>query len=223
METKTTNVETVNLSMASCIKAVTQSFTMGRKALHLELSVCLAILGSYSRAKEKLVGVYQKSGYDCENPNSRHYKTVNRRINAATALFEKVGQKKIEEWIGDLTDTKLIEAVGKGLDQYEFDSMDAVLEFVGKGSNRTRTTKPKVDEKGEKGEGTAIKTKEKEAVPVMKFNVGKLHIELPESATSQDMVKLAAKILDAARKKEQLELKAGVLVVKPEVGVSALH
>lgn len=234
MKTQTTNNETSNLSMASCVKAISQSMSMARKALHLELAVCMAILGTGDN-KKKLVEVYSKAGYDCENPNSRHYKTVNRRVNGAAAAFEKIGQAKVKEWMGELTDKELISAVGKGLEEFKFDNMDAVLEFAGKDSNRGRAAA----ETKKTGEGTTIKTggegegegaEEKEQEPekveakVYRVNVGKVHLSIPEETSAQDLIKIAAKILKLGRDKEALELNAsmGKGAKGAEIG-AALH
>ncbi len=208
-EVITNPTSTHNLSVDSCVKAVSQSLLIGRKALLTEMSVCLAIFSQAHSTdqtmKAVVVEVYERAGYDCVSTNTRHYKTVNRRVNAAAALYEKLGAEVISGFIGDTKDGKLIDAIAKGLSEHKFDCLDDVLDFAGKESNRTR----KVGEKAEKVEKkTKVSKKEEVAVPMYKFNVERVHVELPMSMSATGMVRLAAKILAVARDKEQAELKA---------------
>ena len=190
-----------NLSVETCIKAISSSLVMGRKALVQELAVCIAITHGAqdggADAKAMVVEVYAKGGYDCLTSTSRHYKTVNRRVNAAYALYSKLGHEVVEGWVGDASDGKILEAVVKGLSEHKFDSMDDVLEFTGKESNRTRSEVKKVVKRG----------KVKEPVEMHKFLVEKVRIELPVTMSAAGMLKLAAKIINIARAKEQAELK----------------
>lgn len=99
----------------------------------------------------------------------------------------------------------MLDALVKGLGEYKFDSMDDVLDFAGKESNRSRNF-GKTSDKPSAKVGKA-KGKEKVEVPMHRFSVEKVVVQIPTSMSSAAMVKLAAKILSVARAKEQEELK----------------
>ena len=187
------------LSPQTCVTALSKSMILGRKALQTELAVCLAIFaggGSTSREMRALVtDMYCKAGYEASNTKSRHYKAVNRKVSAAASLYENIGGIAILHWIGNCAEEDVIESVIRGLEAYQFESMDDVLEFTGRPSNRTHA-------------GGRPKDKVQEVLdqPLMKFNAGKLHVEVPRDASSQDLVKMASKLLRVARVKEQQEL-----------------
>lgn len=202
------------LSAETCIKAVSQSLVMGRKALHTELAVCLAIFHSAgstsSHAKALVTDVYSKAGYDCLNTASRHYKTVNRRVNAAAALYEQITPTALAEMVGNATEQRMLTAISKGLDTYQFSCMDDVLEFCGRDNNRTRA-----------------ETSSKEAaVDMIKFNVEHVHVELPATMSAGGLLRLAARIVNVARRKEQEDLKmemAHVATASRLAGIGSGH
>lgn len=198
------------LSLDTCIKVVGESLLMGRKALKMELAVCLSIFAGAGKVdaqvKEVVMGVYQKAGYKWETSGDAHYKTANRRMNASAALYEKLGQEELQKWIGEAQEEKLIHAVVAGLEQYEFSSMDEVLYFVGKDSNVGRKEKEQEQKGGEAaGAGGQEKEKETEHEPY-RFAVGRVKVVLPWGTTADVMMKLAAKIIKEARKLEDQEL-----------------
>jgi hypothetical protein len=231
-------VSSHKLSDVTAVKAISQSMVAGRKALRTELAVCLAIFaakGDTSKeAKEIVTKVYSQAGYEVADSNSRHYKTVNRRVNASASLFEKVGVGAIAKWVDGTEEQKMIEAIVKGLDEYKFDSMDDVLDFIGKSSNRKASASAAANDAQAQGKAAAaqkegekdkasIKVKE---VPMQHFAVGRVKVDLPEAMAAADMLKLAAKIIDAARKKEQAELQASMARVsdaKAPMAMGPLH
>lgn len=187
------------LSPQTCVTALNKSMILGRKALQTELAICLAVFaGAGSTTREvrgALTDLYCKAGYEAANPKSRHYKTVNRRVSAAASLFENIGGPAILHWIGNSTEDEVIDSVMRGLEAYQFESMDDVLEFTGRPSNRNHAGgRPKKE------------LEEVPEMPTVKLNVGKLHVELPRNASAADLVKMAGRILRVARIKEQQEL-----------------
>lgn len=219
-----TKLSAHKLSAETCVNYISNGLVMGRQALLLELSVCVSIFagaGSISRETKQLVAdVYKQAGYDAENKQSRHYKTVNRRVNASAALYSKLGAKKVAEWVGTREEDELLQAVATGLEEHKFESMDDVLEFAGRPSNRNASKA-----KGASKKPAKVKA-EKPAIPMQVFRVPHVKVELPEDMSSEAMLKLAAKIIDAARKKEQTELRtaAGHLGdVKAPMVVSTMH
>lgn len=202
------------LSVETCIKHLNQSFLIGRRALVQELAVCVAIFagaGNISIHTKQLVKeVYKAAGYDAENKKSRHYKTVNRRLNASAALYSKLGPNVVKEWIGNTREDSMLVAISKGLETHRFDSLDDVLEFSGRSNNRDRKVVKPIEPQ----------------VPMQTFRVTGVKVEIPLDTDSETMLKLAAKIIDAARKKEQEELRnsAGHLIdVKAPIVLSTMH
>lgn len=187
-----------NLSADTCVKHLGQSFLIGRRALGVELAVCLSIFagaGNTERSAKQLVQeVYKRAGYDADNKHSRHYKTVNRRLNAAAALYNKLGHTVVAGWMDGHHEDKLIVAVTKGLETHKFDSLDDVLEFCGVRNNRTR-------------EFSRVSGN------MVRFGAGGVHVELPLEMSAENMLKLAAKIIDSARKKEQKDILNSIVTV----------
>lgn len=187
------------LSPQTCVTALNKSMILGRKALQTELAICLAIFagaGSTNReVRSLLTDLYCKAGYEASDTKSRHYKAVNRKVSAAASLYENIGGLAILHWVGNAQEDEVIDAVMRGLEAYQFESMDDVLQFTGRPSNRNHA-------------GGRPKEKVKELIdqPLMKFNAGKIHVEVPRDASSQELIKMAGKLLRVARVKEQQEL-----------------
>lgn len=241
-EQKTPQATKLNLSIETAVKAVADSLVMGRKALNTELAVCLAIFAAEGNteqaAKSMVTEVYVKAGYDAANSNSRHYKTVNRRVNAAAGLFTMVSAPTVLEWVGKSQEEKMIAAILKGLDEYKFDSMDDVLEFCGRPNNRTTKATQASDQQQAKGpddqevgkdqgeeQGEQQAKAEKPGPKMLRFVSHRVRVEIREDAPSEDMLKVAAKIIRAARDKEQQELQAAIAhpSAAPNVAPAVLH
>lgn len=251
-----------SLSIETAISAINGAMVMGRKALNTELAVCLAIFAaegnSEANTKGMVVEVYVKAGYKAENSTAPHYKTVNRRVNAAAGLFNMVGSEQVLEWIGKSQEEKMISSILKGLDTYEFNSMDDVLEFCGRPNNRTQKQNAQANQGDNQGAQAADnkdadtnqgeaganddkkpgdeggdKAQEQQAAPkggkqpvqMHVYRVPGAKVELPEDLSSEILLKLAAKLISAARAKEQAELAAAIAhpSTAPNVAPAVLH
>ena len=195
------------LSPETCIKMLSDSLVFGRKSLKMELPVSIAICaGLGKKAAEEgiptIMEVYKKAGYEYQDSKDRNYKTANRRANHALALYQKIGQKEVTKWVGDAEEEKLLECVLKGLEAYQFNSMDDVAEFAGRDSNRKRG-RPTKEEAARRAEEAG----EEEEAPTYRFAVSGVRVEIPQTMSAHDMITLATRILAAARKKEAEELK----------------
>lgn len=136
-------IQARNTTLSSAlIKARSGEFTNRRNALQIELAVGLVHFAQESTSqlgKSALKVSYHAAGYMCMAKIDRDYKTVNRRINMTANLFENLGLDEISGWWGSENGTEArISRVVKGLSEYAFESVDDVLEFVGKNSNRSR-------------------------------------------------------------------------------------
>ncbi len=141
-----------------------------RAALNAEIGISLLhytseIGGTDATGKANLKAIYHAAGYECMAKEDRDYKTVNRRLNAMTKLYEKIGSRTVFDIIGDVAEgaegteaalNRIIEA----MIPYKFYTLDNVLSYVGVGSNAERKEK---EEKAapvgttEAGEGAAPK------------------------------------------------------------------
>src|SRR5213082_1117949 len=102
----------MNLSIETCVTALQHAAINHKAAIQLELAVGLAVFqmngGTNKDARRNLVDIYVAAGWDCAKFAGSDYKTVNRRINAAAALFEKV---PVSKWIGNLDNMNILQAI----------------------------------------------------------------------------------------------------------------
>jgi hypothetical protein len=120
----------MNLTIETCADALTHAAMNRKAAIQIELSVGLAVFhlhGSSSKeARVMLVDAYAAAGYRCVHINEMDYKTVNRRINATAALFERLPIKK---WVGHHSDIDAIRAICEGLEPYELFTIQDVIRY----------------------------------------------------------------------------------------------
>lgn len=119
------------LTLDTCTAALSCAASNHKAAIQLELAVSLAVFhlnGGTSRdARSILNGVYNSSGWQCAHFTDQDYKTVNRRINAAAALYEKV---PVGKWVGNLVEMEVIKAICEGLAPYELYTIQDVLRYA---------------------------------------------------------------------------------------------
>lgn len=118
------------LTIETCTTALRASATNYKAAIQLELAVGLAVFhmhgGTNREARSMLVAAYAATGWECTRITETDYKTVNRRINATAALYEKV---PVAKWVGQLTEMDVIQAICFGLEPYELYTIQDVLRF----------------------------------------------------------------------------------------------
>lgn len=125
------------ISDKSCVTALEKALGFGKSALHLEIAVSLSIFafspnGADRESKRHAMEIYKEAGFDT-NPEGEDYKTVNRRINAAAALYEKQGRDMFVEAMDGAKEGKAIEALKNFLTQeFNFNGINAVLAAAGK-------------------------------------------------------------------------------------------
>jgi len=143
--THTTPIQTrPSVTSNSCVRALEKAIGFGKSKLYLEVAVSLAVFASSStgadRATKRVVfGIYSQAGYDV-SPTGSDYKTVHRRVTASADLYNKLGRDEIVLAMQGLREGKAIESLCAHLgDTYQFDSLNAVLEFVGKPVEQTNT------------------------------------------------------------------------------------
>lgn len=218
-----------NVTSASCVRALEKAVGFGRSALYLEVSVSLAIFASSStgadRATKRVVmDIYSQAGFDVSHTGP-HYKTVNRRINASAALFDKLGAKAVSIAMRGMREGKAIESLSSYLGEtYKFDSINAVLEFVGKPVEQTNTPEVRAARSAkEAAENNAVavginaRIEQRRAERNKEIqqdllddativSAGQLSLVIPRDCTSAEIRAMVAKLNDFA---DRLDAEAG--------------
>lgn len=119
------------LSIDTCADALTHAAMNRKAAIQIELAVGLAVFQMHKStskdARAMLVDAYAAAGYRCVHISEMDYKTVNRRINATAALYEKI---PVAKWVGKLNDSDALKAICEGLAPYELYTVQDVLRYA---------------------------------------------------------------------------------------------
>lgn len=180
---KKPNANVHAVSFTTCVKTLSGITISRRGLLHLEMAVGLAVFldagVADKSAKSMLQEIYAGAGYQCADSSGSDYKTVNRHIQAASALFGKLGIEVLNHWCDSKRENKMIQAIAHELTSLGFNSLDDVFDYSGKTSNRTA---PKA-----------------RAEKVWDIEVGEgVKVHLPSKLTEAQLVELASKILALA-------------------------
>jgi hypothetical protein len=174
----------VDVSFSTCAKTITNVNISRRGLLALEMSVGLAVFVDYGAAnraaKQMLMDVYAKAGYECQNHEGKDYKTVRRRIDASAGLYGKLTGEVIAKWMDGKKENKLLQAVAHEISKLGFNSMDDVLDFIGRASNRTN-------------QRTAVSDAGPNPYDI-EVGDGKI-VHIPRSLSEAELIELAQKLL----------------------------
>ncbi len=120
----------MKLSIESCAIALNHAAMNRKAAIQIELAVGLAVFqlhGSSSKdARAMLTDAYAAAGYRCIHISEMDYKTVNRRVNATAALFEKL---PVSKWVGRHSEEDAIKSICDGLEPYELFTIADVMRY----------------------------------------------------------------------------------------------
>lgn len=208
-----------SVTPGSCVRALEKAIGFGRSALYLEVAVSLAVFASSTtgadRATKRVVmDIYAQAGFDV-SPTGRDYKTVNRRVNVSADLFNKLGEDAVKQAMHGLRDGKAIESLTSYLgEDIKFDSINALLEYVGKPVEQTNTPEVRAARAAkEAAENNAAavgindriaarraerEKQQAEDVDGIIINAGKLSVVLPRDCTADEVMMLVAKLTDYA-------------------------
>lgn len=171
---------TVDISFKTCSQAISNVNLSRRGLLAMEIAVGLVVFTDSGvanvAAKRMLSEVYQRAGYECE-AGQRDYKSVRRRIDAAAGMFGKIGTDVLTKWMSGKSETRLINAVAQEVAKLSFNSMDDVLDYLGRKSNRT-----------------AKKAGAKDTPYDIEVGKGRM-VHIPKSLSEGELFELAQKIL----------------------------
>jgi hypothetical protein len=167
-------------------------------ALEIELAVGFAIILECNNAKrlarETLLTVYNAAGSKCEQPGDLDWKAVNRRISAAVALFDFIGITDVSAWGEDKTKRELVDAFRPHIAALKLKSVNEVLLAC----DKIRAPRKPVEQSGKQ------------------FTTRHLHINVPATATRDELVELATQLMMLAH-----EMPVSEPFVQPEVAQPA--
>jgi hypothetical protein len=150
-------------------------------ALEIELAVGFAVIlecdGLKRLARETLLAIYADAGSQCTRPGDVDWKAINRRISAAIALYEFIGQADIAKW-GEGTKLRdQVEAFRPHIAALKLKSVNEVLLACDKIRAPRKAPEPR---------GVRIETKH-------------VHLSIPPNATADELMDIAGKLMDMAR------------------------
>lgn len=218
------------VTTASCVKALTQSLGFGRTALYLEVGVALAVFAGSSTGadlatKRRVMDLYSQAGFEIKN-GGKDYKTVNRRVNTSAALFNVLGLATVNAAMHGLRDGEAIKALISHMSTtYKFDTINAILEFVGRPVLQTNTPAVRearaaalvqsltqdaaadaaLDERMAKQRTERQKKQEQESDGITIY-AGNLNITIPRDTTAAEVMLMVARLTEYA---EHLAEEAG--------------
>ena len=171
----------VNLAILSsrvCVNLLNDSILTRKAALQSEVAIGVSLFyaaKTVSRDSKQMLGrIYAEAGYDCATKLGQDYKTVNRRINAAAALFEKIGFNSLHELVNGKTEYQLVGLVQERVKSLELVSIEDVLTYTGK---NTRKLLEGTDS------GVVVASK-------YRVDVGDLHIKVPKTSSPEEIMEI---------------------------------
>lgn len=124
------------VTMKAMIDAISDAGAWSKQALEIELATGLALFvendGVSLASKKLLQEIYVQAGYKAETISSEHYKTVRRRIDSSSLLYEHIGHDEIVSWIGRAKDRNAIQKIVTNLEEYNLTGIQSVFALVGK-------------------------------------------------------------------------------------------
>lgn len=163
-------------------KLAHEAISISASALELKLAIGLAVLYETAPAKrlgrESLLAIFHAAGMKCEKPGDLDWRKVNREISAMVALFDFVqhGADTLGELAQGLKSTELVEAFKPLVTALKIKSVNEVM---------LACDKIRPPKKAKHTEGQRV-------------DAGHIHITIPQSATREDLIALATKLMTMA-------------------------
>lgn len=122
--------------------AIAGALVSRKSALQVEVAVCFAVHLDCNQAKRlsraMLCEIYANAGVHCGSPGDLDWKSTNRRITAALALFDFFGAAEITNWIEGKQRKELIDAIVAKLEPLKIKSTNEILAVCDKITPRQR-------------------------------------------------------------------------------------
>lgn len=221
-----------HIDIARYVAALAQAAGFSKASIDLEMAVCLSIFAESGEAnlaaKKEVLAAYSGAGWKCDTHTGDDYKTVSRRLNAAAALFDKMGGKKaIDEVTAGVPVEAHIGAIVNHLAAtFELNSLNAVWAAAGRPVKNIRDWNwaerkhgvapeaPKPAGEGAMAAGSpqlppapapaagAEAATSKQASNATVLEVGKLHLVIPFDTPYEDVVGMLTELMAFASKME---------------------
>lgn len=205
-----------NLSIETCIKALTRAAISRRAAFQTEIGVGFAVFlikgNAEKEARQLLTETYASAGYMCLTPTDPDYKTINRRINATADLFNTIKLRTVKKWAGTLDENNLIAAMVEGLKPYDLQSISDMQRYCTPPATVTTSTAPVTEVAPHTGIlGTYATTgqdkvltmfrrvADREADAAHRITTEHLALIVTKDTSPGELVELARKALDLAK------------------------
>jgi hypothetical protein len=196
----------MNLTADTCARVLNAAAMNRKQAIQLELAVGLAVFqlhgNSGKDARTMLMGAYSAAGYRCTHINEMDYKTINRRVNATAALFEKL---PVAAWVGKLNDADAIKSICIGLEPYELFTISDVQGYCNPAKRRAPRARvearPHVDIlAGPSGHEKVIEQFRRAAdTPVRTVSTEHLTLAIPSGTPREEIIDMASQLLALAK------------------------
>lgn len=164
-------------------KCLVESAMHRATALEIELAVGLAVMHETQPSKrlgrETLLTIYNGAGFQCDAPGALDWRAVNRRITATIALYDAYLVTDVAALAEKHKTTDLVEALRPMIKALKLKSVNEVLLACDK------VRAPRKASSGQHVEGVRIEA-------------GHLHFTVPASATREDMLAAATKLMEMA-------------------------
>ncbi len=207
------------LSIETCADALNIAAINRKSAFQTELAVGLGVFlisgGTNLDAKRLLREAYAASGYQCLHGGELDYKTVNRRINATAELFHKV---PVKTWAGKLSEKDMLRAICIGLEPHELHSVADVMRKCNPAKKAATPVAVKPHGALLTGPIGTNDTGQQKVVAMFRraadqvehgaqhFETKHLALMIPQSATREELIQMAHKLLSLAEDKKAKDL-----------------
>jgi hypothetical protein len=163
-------------------KALVESAMNRQTALEIELAVGFAVMlecaDARRLARETMLTIYNGAGWQCSKPGTLDWRSVNRRITAAIALYDFVGTADVQKLAEGKKAAELVDAFRPMIAALKVKSVNEVLLACDK---VRAPRKPSSEHSG------------------VRIDAGHLHFTIPPNATRDDLIAMAAKLMTMAQ------------------------
>lgn len=192
----------ITLTAETCISALNVAALNRRNAFRVELAVSLGVFlvngGTGRDARKLLNAVYAGAGYECHTSSGFDYKTINRRINVAAELFERL---PVAKWVGKHSENELLSSLCVGLEPYEFCGVRDIQRYC----QPDRKLPPRRQiEITPAPEVLSVPEPAPSPQPGRRVEVGHLALVIPPDATSEELIAMARRLLEIASEPKEL-------------------
>lgn len=178
-----------------CRTAINKALADHASGLRMELAVAFAVILDSGKARRLARAVlcecYAAAGLQCSQPGDRDWRSINRRIGAALALFDFIGLDEVTKWANGKQRTELLDALATQLAPLKLRTVSEILEVCGK-------IKPRSARMGPGGK--------QETPGTQHVDTANVHVVIPPATTRAELMEVALALMKLA---EQIPVEMG--------------